>query len=90
MTIGAGKFDGVATLVRNVTGARGVVVIIFDGIRGSGFSAQLPDAAHHRPMVKALRAVLEQMERDLGITAASGAAGDAPAQGAPDAGRKDR
>jgi hypothetical protein len=67
MAEGPGKYDTVCTNVRLVTRARGVVLLVFDGDYGSGFSAQLPaepDAL--RKMVRALRETLEQMERDLG------------------------
>jgi hypothetical protein len=69
MADGPGKYDAMATNVRLVTGARGVVVIVLDGIHGTGFSAHLPsnDPRELRAMLRGLRDVLEQMERDAGI-----------------------
>lgn len=40
--LGAGKYDDEATLIRERTKARGVIVIVLDGNRGSGFSCQAP------------------------------------------------
>lgn len=42
MAFGPGKYNDVCTEVRIKTGAAGVLVLIFDGHKGSGFSAQLP------------------------------------------------
>lgn len=42
MPIGPGKYDEEATLVRERTGAEGVAVLVFGGVRGSGFSVQGP------------------------------------------------
>jgi len=41
MALGPGKYDALATEVRAKAQAAGVVVLIFDGNLGSGFSAQL-------------------------------------------------
>ena len=40
MTHGPGKYDDLATHVRQEAGARGVVVIVIDGNKGAGFSVQ--------------------------------------------------
>ena len=40
MTIGPGKYDIVATMVRERTNADGVVVMVFGGRFGDGFSVQ--------------------------------------------------
>jgi hypothetical protein len=41
MAIGPGKYDDLATDVREKTHAQGVIVLVIDGAKGSGFSAQL-------------------------------------------------
>jgi hypothetical protein len=40
MAIGPGKYDDLATMVREKAKARGVIVIILGGEKGSGFSCQ--------------------------------------------------
>lgn len=37
-----GKYDEACTMVRLLTNAGGVIVIVFDGTQGSGFSVQGP------------------------------------------------
>lgn len=63
--IGPGKYDDVATAAREATGARdGVLMLVFSGRLGHGFSAQLsPEALERVP--KILREVADQVERDL-------------------------
>jgi hypothetical protein len=41
MAIGPGKYDDIASRVREETNADGVLILIVNGRRGSGFSAQL-------------------------------------------------
>lgn len=41
MAFGPGKYDELATEVRTKAKAEGVLVLIVNGVRGSGFSAQL-------------------------------------------------
>ena len=41
MAMGKGRYDNHCTVVRDLTNADGVVVIVLGGNRGSGFSAQL-------------------------------------------------
>jgi len=43
--IGAGKYDALATHVREQANAEGVVVIVIGGEKGSGFSVQATMAA---------------------------------------------
>ncbi len=62
--LGPGKYDAICTLVREQEKAMGAVVIIFNGERGSGFSAQVPKEAMPA-LVHALKAVAAQMEEDL-------------------------
>ena len=40
MPAGPGKYDDLATLVRKRTGAAGVVLLVINGSKGSGFSVQ--------------------------------------------------
>jgi hypothetical protein len=64
MARGPGKYDDLATLVRDGTNADGVIVIVIGGSKGSGFSVQatfevtakLPDL---------LRTMADNIERDL-------------------------
>jgi hypothetical protein len=41
MAIGPGKYDDVATEARTKTQAEGVLLLVVNGTKGSGFSAQL-------------------------------------------------
>lgn len=62
MAIGPGKYDNLATMVREATEAQGVVLIVVGGLAGNGFSCQadlattarLPDMLEH--MAKQIRA----------------------------------
>jgi hypothetical protein len=64
MALGPGKYDDLATLVRDGAKAAGVIVIVIGGSKGSGFSVQatfevtakLPDL---------LRTMADNIERDL-------------------------
>lgn len=61
--IGPGKYDEVATVARKLSGARGVIVVVFEGEEGNGFSAQLPsDLVDKVP--SALRQMADQIEAD--------------------------
>lgn len=42
MPIGPGKYDELATYVREESKALGVIVIVFEGEHGNGFSVQAP------------------------------------------------
>ena len=44
MALGPGKYDALATKVRTEAKAEGAVVIIVNGDKGNGFSAQLSPA----------------------------------------------
>lgn len=44
--LGPGKYDQECTLVRERTQAAGVVVLVLNGERGSGFSVQAPLRVH--------------------------------------------
>jgi hypothetical protein len=56
MTTGPGKYDDLCTYVREKAEALGVVVLVFDGNNGSGFSVQTPPS---------LAAALPAMLRDM-------------------------
>lgn len=40
MPIGPGKYDDICTYVREEAKAKGAIVLVFDGEKGSGFSCQ--------------------------------------------------
>lgn len=58
--IGPGKYDEVCTVARGMTKAKAVIVIVFDGINGSGFSVQAEDC-----MVTHLPELLERLATDI-------------------------
>ena len=61
--IGPGKYDDICTAARMRHLAKGAIVIIIDGDRGSGFSVQAPpDVTAKLPAV--LRYMADQIERD--------------------------
>jgi hypothetical protein len=62
MPDGPGKYDDITTTVREATGARGVVVVVLGGNRGSGFSVQCPPAAF-AALTEGLRAVADEIDR---------------------------
>lgn len=63
MAIGPGKYDSFAIRVREETKARGVMLIVFGGEHGNGFSSQLPlEEMLLVPTI--LRSVADQIERD--------------------------
>jgi len=67
--MGPGKYDGAATAAREDTQALGVILIVFQGKDGHGFSAQLPpEILLTVPAI--LRNVADQIERSaIGRTA---------------------
>jgi hypothetical protein len=42
MPAGPGKYDAACTVARLTTKATGAVLIVLDGVHGSGFSCQMP------------------------------------------------
>ena len=66
MAVGPGKYDDICTLVRESTNAECVVLLIYNGNKGSGFSVQLvkPEALIDLPHV--LRNLANQLELDAG------------------------
>lgn len=61
--IGPGKYDDLATQVREQAKANAVILVVFHGIHGSGFSAQLPPGTtEYIPGL--LREMADQIEYD--------------------------
>jgi hypothetical protein len=60
---GKGKYDDICTSVRRTTDADGVIVLVFGGIHGHGFSAQLPPGLVV-PVPAMLRSMADQIEAD--------------------------
>jgi predicted ATP-grasp superfamily ATP-dependent carboligase len=62
MALGPGKYDDVATIVRELTDAAAVIVLVIEGNQGSGFSVQttLPNLTAEN-----LAKLLENMARQL-------------------------
>jgi methylmalonyl-CoA mutase cobalamin-binding subunit len=67
MAEGPGKYDDLATYVREKAQADGVIVVVLGGNKGPGFSAQI---ASHTPVesmlttVQVIRRVADQIEAD--------------------------
>lgn len=64
MPVGPGKYDAHATVVREATGAGGVVLIVIGGTDGGGFSVQATAAVTLRLPVL-LRNLADAIEEDL-------------------------
>jgi hypothetical protein len=65
MARGPGKYDHLASWVRERAQADGVVVIVLDGTRGAGFSFQASNPRLLTLLPAALRLVADTIERDL-------------------------
>jgi hypothetical protein len=64
MALGPGKYDEACTAARETLAARGVVLIVFGGMHGNGFSCQAPlDLQVALPGI--LRTVADSIEKDL-------------------------
>lgn len=63
MAEGGGKYNSYATMVREAAEATGVVVMIFDGVRGSGFCVQGPIILT-AILPKLLREMADTIEKD--------------------------
>jgi hypothetical protein len=61
---GPGKYDDLATMVREQAKAKGVIVIVFGGDKGAGFSVQ-GDLETMLALPKILRSTADQIEQDL-------------------------
>jgi hypothetical protein len=63
MALGAGKYDDECTLAREKAEAEGIILIVFNGKKGNGFSCQAPlDVLLRLPSV--LRDLADTIERD--------------------------
>lgn len=60
MAIGPGKYDDLATELRTKAHADGVLILVVNGARGSGFSAQLS-----LELTLTLPSILRDMARQL-------------------------
>jgi hypothetical protein len=65
MAEGPGKYDEEATMVRLSSEARFVLVWIYGGNRGEGFSVQGDDPTALKAMPKILREIANQIEKDV-------------------------
>jgi len=63
--IGPGEYDDACTAARESTKAEGVILIVYGGEHGNGFSAQLPEYIVER-MPDVLRQVADQIEKSSG------------------------
>ena len=66
MALGPGVYDEETTLLREKTEAKGVVLLIFNGKKGSGFSCQAPFELQLR-LPAILREMAEKIEKN-GLT----------------------
>jgi hypothetical protein len=62
--MGPGKYDALATIVSKRAAAHGVIVVVINGKRGSGFSVQAT-AEITAALPTLLREVADGIERDL-------------------------
>jgi len=68
--MGPGKYDHATTLIRQGTQAQGVILIVFGGAHGDGFSAQLPPGLL-LTVPAILRTVADEIERSAAGTGAN-------------------
>ncbi len=64
MAFGAGKYDEACTVARVMARAEGALLIIIDGDKGEGFSAQIPPRYIER-IPQLLRTVADSIEADI-------------------------
>jgi hypothetical protein len=64
MALGPGKYDELATFVRAYAEARGVIVMVFGGLHGSGFSVQTVDRQLAALLPELLREMADEIEAD--------------------------
>lgn len=62
MAIGPGKYDDICTTIRESVGGS-VIVLIKDGVRGSGFSCQA-DLETLQSLPEILESIAEQLRND--------------------------
>ena len=65
MPLGPGKYDDLATIVREQARAAGVMVMVFGGNLGEGFSIQAtPELTSRLPEL--LRYIADEIEKSMG------------------------
>jgi hypothetical protein len=62
--IGPGKYDDLCTAAREAANAVGVILLVFGGDKGGGFSCQTPPEIT-RQLPDILRSLAEQIEKDV-------------------------
>lgn len=65
MPIGEGKYNLLCSMVLTMTDADAAVVIIANGVAGSGFAMQATPEFKHEEMIYALERVIEEMKAEL-------------------------
>lgn len=65
MALGPGKYDDITTMVRELTGAETVAVIIIGGSRGTGFDIQSTTPLPLSILPRVLRDVADSIEKDV-------------------------
>jgi len=63
MPAGPGKYDDLATFVREQTSAVGVALIIIGGVKGHGFSVQALTQTVSAELPRLLRQMADQIEK---------------------------
>lgn len=66
MPTGPGKYDVLATLVRETTQADGVIVIVMGGILGSGFAVQTHEVLAPGKLATILEDMAKQIRESMG------------------------
>jgi len=62
MPLGAGKYDDLCSQIREQTQATGVLIVVFNGNFGNGFSAQIADPLLLARLPQVLREVAKKIE----------------------------
>jgi hypothetical protein len=65
MALGPGKYDDLATHVREETDARLVIIAVIGGHQGGGFSVQTLDPKMMLMLPEMLRNMADMIERDV-------------------------
>jgi hypothetical protein len=66
MSEGPGKYDDLATIVRTMAEAKAVIIVVFAGIFGSGFSVQAEGESLTKELPNILREMADEIEKDMG------------------------
>lgn len=65
MPVGPGIYDPLCTLVRESTDAKVAIVVVMDGISGSGFSIQSQGKAFMMGLPELLESMAKQIRQDM-------------------------